>query len=223
MLERLAYFLNRRFPLAFAPVRLISGQLARLVHAKSITLALATAEISQEEDGTSRTLRSLHSNDVDTLWQFLQRQPEGRFSYFRPHGFDRPALRRHLRAGQFLSYGLFEGRVMIAYGLIRLTPGRSTFIGSMVSESHAGRGVGKLMARYLYWQAAEMNLDVYLTISDDNPASLSSHSPDRRLEKVQSLDDAGYSLYRAPRVGSDDNPPQIEYGTKSASAGPAHE
>lgn len=35
MLERLAYYLNRRVPALFAPVRLISGRLARLVHGKS--------------------------------------------------------------------------------------------------------------------------------------------------------------------------------------------
>lgn len=223
MIRKLLYSLNRRAPLLFAPVRLASGALARHLHAAAIREAMAGAELSACVDGSRRVLRPLQAGDADALAAFLELQEQNRLSYFRPHGFDLPALRRHLRTGQFLSYGLFEDSVIIAYGLIRLTPGRSAFIGSMVSQHHAGLGVGKLMARYLYWQVASMGLDAYLTISDDNPASLRSHSPDRTLEKVQPLGDAGYSLYRAPRVAADDNPPELSYGSVSASPGPAHE
>lgn len=213
MIRKLLYRLNRTVPLLLAPVRLASGALARRVHATGIRDAMAKAELSAHADGVRRVLRALEPGDIEPLAAFLVLQQRDHFSYFRPHSFDRPALHRHLRASQFLSYGLFEDGVIIAYGIIRITPTRSAFIGSMVSQSHAGQGVGKLMARYLYWQVASMGLHAYLTISDDNPASLRSHSPDRTLEKVQSLNDAGYSLYRAPRVAEDDSPPELNYGS----------
>jgi hypothetical protein len=107
---------------------------------------------------------------------------------------------------------------MIAYGLIRITPTRAAYIGTMVAESHAGRGVGKLMARYLYWQTAQMGLDAYLTISDENPVSLRSHSPDRTLQKVQSLGAKGYALYKAPRIEADSAPPILIYTAAPPSA-----
>lgn len=222
MIRTLLYSLNRRAPVVFAPVRLVSGALARLVHARAIREAQACAELTGRSGGAPVVLRPLRAGDIDALSAFLALQQPDRFSFFRPHGFDRPALRRHLRGGQFLSYGLFEDGALIAYGLIRLTPSRAAFAGSMVSQSHAGRGFGKLMARYLYWQTARMGLDTYLTISQDNPASLRSHSPDRTLERVQLLDGAGYALYRAPRVAADNTPPDLSYGGPPAASGATH-
>lgn len=213
MITQLLYTLNRRAPALFAPIRLASGMTARMVHGRSIGRARANAEIAFEQAGVRRVLRPLTADDVGPLSAFLAQQEQARFSFFRPHGFDRGALARHLNSPQFLSYGLFENDQLVAYGLIRITPTRAAFLGSMVAETHGGRGVGKLMARYLYWQTAAMGLDNYLTISTDNPASLRSHSPGRELEKVQTLNEDGYALYRAPQIASDLDRPDLQYRT----------
>lgn len=219
MIRTLLYQLNRRAPVLFAPVRAVSGTAARLVHARAIRAALAGAGLSGTVNGLAAALRPLGRDDIEALAAFLEHEPPDRFSFFRPHGFDRPALHRHLGAGQFLSYGLFEDGGLVAYGLIRLTPGRTAFIGSMVAHSHGGRGIGKLMARYLYWQSARMGLDAHLTISPGNPASLRSHSPGRTLEKIQTLDEGGYVLFRAPRMPADDRPPELVYGGARTASG----
>jgi hypothetical protein len=211
LVQGLLYHLNRRAPFLLAPMRVASGALARGIHSKAIENASCKATIIGQAHFHSTVLRPLQAGDVEAFEDFIASQSEGHFEFFRPHKFDRAGLRRHLKSLQFLSYGIFEDSSMIAYGLIRITPTRAAYIGTMVAESHAGRGVGKLMARYLYWQTAQMGLDAFLTISDENPASLRSHSPDRTLQKVQSLGTKGYALYKASRVEADNAPPTLTY------------
>jgi hypothetical protein len=216
-LQSILHSLNRHAPILFAPIRYTSGALARLVHAKKIGKATNRATLTQSNDGRLTLAKLLQTEDVETFTKFTASQSSAHFDFFRPHRFDPKSLTRHLNSKQFLSYGIFEDSSMIAYGLIRITPTRAVYIGTMVAESHAGRGVGKLMARYLYWQTALMGFDAYLTISDDNPASLRSHSPDRTLQRVQSLGAKGYALYKAPRVEADNVPPILTYTAASPS------
>jgi GNAT superfamily N-acetyltransferase len=191
--------------------------MARVIHAEVIENATNSATLTVQTGFHSTILRPLQADDVEAFQQFIARQSKDRFEFFRPHKFDRAGLKRHLKSQQFLSFGLFEGALMIGYGLIRITPTRAAYIGSMVAQSHSGRGVGKLLARYLYWQAAQMGFEAYLTISDDNPASLRSHSPERTLEKVRKLDGKGYSLYRAPRTEADKTPPILSHFAETSS------
>jgi hypothetical protein len=211
MLQGILYNLNRHAPVLFVPIRFTSGALARLVHANAIGKAISRATLTERNDGQLISAKLLQTDDVEAFAKFTESQSSPHFEFFHPHGFDHKSLTRHLKSKQFLSYGIFEDSSMIAYGLIRITPTRAAYIGTMVAESYAGRGVGKLMARYLYWQTAQMGLDAYLTISDDNPASLRSHSPDRTLQKIQSLGAKGYALYKASRVEADNVPPILTY------------
>jgi hypothetical protein len=184
LIKGLFYNLNRHAPSLFAPVRFASGAIARLMHAEAIANATNSATLTGQGVFHSTTLRPLKADDLEAFQSFTARQSGVQLAFFRPHKFDRAGLNHHLKSRQFLSFGLFEGGSMIGYGLIRITPTRAAYIGSMVAQSHSGRGVGKLLARYLYWQTAQMGLDAYLTISDDNPASLRSHSPEQYLRRT---------------------------------------
>lgn len=101
--------------------------------------------------------------------------PEEHLRYFRPHGFDDASLRRVLRSRAYLNYGLFLEERLIAYALLKISPTGSAFIGLMVHPDYAGVGLGRFIARYLYWQASLAGLRARSTISEHNPASLRSH------------------------------------------------
>ena len=96
-------------------------------------------------------------------------------AYFHPHEFGRADLTAVLRSRSFMTYGLFVEDALAAYALLKLAPTGSAFIGLLVGPAHTGKGLGRFIVAYLYWQASLAGLRTRSTISRHNPASLRSH------------------------------------------------
>ena len=137
--------------------------------------------------GQTAVMRPLTVDDLDALHVFLEAQPEDHLRYFHPHRFDRASLRRVLRSQAFLNYGLFLDDRLSAYALLKVAPTGSAFIGRLVAPEYAGLGLGRFIARFLYWQASLAGLRARSTISRHNPASLRSHEAVARFKVVAEL------------------------------------
>lgn len=173
-LERLAYLIKQRFPGLFALVEAVARGVSTLRFGRRIGRALARAEVRGSVRGQAALMRPLGLADLELLHRFLAAQTAEHLRYFRPHDFDPAGLKRVLASTAFLNYGLFVGERLVAYALLKVAPTGSAFIGLLVDSSCTGLGLGRFIARYLYWQASLAGLRAR-SISRHNPASLRSH------------------------------------------------
>ena len=87
----------------------------------------------------------------------------------------------------------------MAYALLKLAPTGSAFIGSLVGREHAGKGIGRFIVAYLYWQASLKGLRTRSTISRHNAASLRPHQAVADFAVIADLPN-DYLLIEFPRV-----------------------
>jgi GNAT superfamily N-acetyltransferase len=80
-----------------------------------------------------------------------------------------------LSSCSFTTYGLFVQDALAAYALLKLVPTGIAFIGLLVGPEHIGKGIGRFMVEYLYWQSWLAGFRTPSTISRQNTASLRSH------------------------------------------------
>ena len=128
--------------------------------------------------------------------------PESHLAYFHPHGFGRADLTAVLRSRSFMTYGLFVEDTLAAYALLKLAPTGCAFIGRLVGPEHTGKGLGRFIAEYLYWQASLADLRTRSTISRHNPASLRSHQAVADFAVIAELPN-DYLMVEFPRVRRD--------------------
>ncbi|MFN4262988.1 MAG: GNAT family N-acetyltransferase [Thioalkalivibrionaceae bacterium] len=187
MIEFLAYRLKGRFPGAFRWIEAAARGVTVLRYGRRLRRASAEAVVRGTVRGEAAVMRPLGLEDLDALYEFLAAQPEEHLRYFRPHGFDRAALRAVLGSGAFLTYGLFVGDRLAAYALLKVAPTGSAFIGLLVDRAYTGLGLGRFAVGYLYWQASKAGLRARSTISRHNPASLRSHEAVAKFKIVAEL------------------------------------
>lgn len=186
-MEQLAYRIKQRLPAVFRWIEAAARGVTVLRYGRRIRCVWAEAAVQGTVRGEAAVIRPLGLDDLDALHGFLAAQPEEHLRYFRPHGFDRSALRAVLASGAFLNYGLFVGERLAAYALLKVAPTGSAFIGLVVGPDHTGLGLGRFIVGYLYWQASKAGLRARSTISRDNPASLRSHEAVAKFEIVAEL------------------------------------
>ncbi|MCG5516396.1 MULTISPECIES: GNAT family N-acetyltransferase [unclassified Ectothiorhodospira] len=174
-MERLAYLIKQRFPSVFRGVEALARAVTGTRFGRSRSRALAVARVDGSVGDQVALMRPLGEGDAASLADFLGRMPESHLRFFRPHGFDLSELERVLRSRAFMTYGLFIDDDLVAYALLKLSPTGSAFIGLMVVPGHTGRGLGRFLVGFLYWQASMAGLRARSTISRHNAASLKSH------------------------------------------------
>ena len=186
-METLAYMIKQRLPGMFRVIAVLAQWVVGMRFGRRLRRVQAQATIEGYVCGQTAVMRPLTVDDLGTLHDFLETQPEDHLRYFHPHGFDRVALRRVLASQAFLNYGLFVGDRLAAYALLKVAPTGSAFIGLLVHPDFAGQGLGRFIAQFLYWQASLAGLRARSTISRHNPASLRSHEAVARLKVVAEL------------------------------------
>lgn len=197
-MDKLAYLLKHRFPAVFRGVESVARWAVTLRYGRRLTYAKSRAVVMGKISGRPATMQALNPDKAETLYEFLQGLPREYMRYFQPHSFDLDSLTKVLRSRAFLNYGLFVDKRLIAYGLLKVAPTGSAFIGLLVHPQFAGRGLGKFMVAYLYWQASVAGLRVRSTISRLNPGSLRSHQAVSEFKVVAVLPN-DYMLIEFPR------------------------
>ena len=174
-MERFAYLIKHRFPGLFRPIAGLARAVTVLRYGRRRERALGRATLVGTVSGHPAEIRPLREGDAAMLAGFLAAMPEDHLQFFHPHDFDATAVERVLGSRAFMTYGLFvEGRLN-AYGLLRLSPTGSAFIGLLVAPSLQGLGLGRFLVHHLYWQASVAGFRVRSTISQHNAATVRAH------------------------------------------------
>ena len=174
-MEKLAYLLKRRAPWLFRFVERVARAAVNVRYGPRLADTLEKAELSGFFAGHRAVVRPLVEGDLGALQSFLNGLPAEHLHHFHPHPFDTAGLQLVLRSRAFLTYGIVTRGRLIAYCLLKIAPTGSAFIGLLVHPDYGGRGLGKFIVAYLYWQASMANLRTRSTISLHNTGSLRSH------------------------------------------------
>lgn len=174
-MERTAYLLKRQFPTLFQLIEIWSRIVVGVRYGQRIESASREALIGGTVADSYAEVRRLNLADSGTLQKFVSELSDEYLKYFRPHAFDSRGIDSVLSSKAFLTYGVFVGVDMKAYALLKIAPTGSAFIGLLAHPDMGGRGLGKFIVEYLYWQASLAGFRTRSTISKNNIASLKSH------------------------------------------------
>ena len=197
-MDRFAYILKEKFPRVFNFASIGAGWLVK--HRFGAKIALAKS-ISRVEGGVDRLVmaRALQVDDFCLLEAFIARQAADRLKFFNPHPFDESGLLKVLTSKAYMPYGIFIEEELAGYGLLKVSPTGSAFIGLLVDANFGGSGLGKFIIGYLYWQASVAGLRTRSTISRQNIASLYAHQAVSDYEVIVELPN-DYIMIEFPNV-----------------------
>ena len=201
-MEYIAYLLKSYFPALFQVLNKLALKFTEIKYKTKVWDLYTDASITGSVQAKAALIRPLAASDVDVLDGFIGRLPPAYLKFFRPHGFDTRSLCTVLASSAYLTYGLFVEGKLCAYAMLKLTPMKSAFIGRLVAPELNGLGIGKYLARYLYWQAALLGVVPYSTISKENIASIRSHKSIADFEIMKELPN-NYLLIRFVQKGSE--------------------
>ena len=199
MIERFVYLIKTHLPGVFPGVACVGRLVTAFRFSRQRAEALSKAVIQGELTGQRAVMRPLEIEDVEALQRFIDAIPEPNLVYFHPHGFGRVDLMAVLRSRSFMAYGLYVEGSLAAYALLKLAPTGSAFIGLLVGPEHIGKGVGRFIVEYLYWQASLAGLRTRSTISRHNSASLRSHRSVAEFAVIAELPN-NYVMIEFPKV-----------------------
>ena len=136
--------------------------------------------------------------DVDRLFTFFSKQPKEAFRFFKPHGFDERSIRAMVGRTSFLAFILAErheaGDEVVGYGFMRSFVNGSAYRGYMVDAGHRGRGLAKIIGRGLNNVGDALHLDMYKSISPQNPASMKVTQAVCDTEVLRTLENGDYLI-----------------------------
>lgn len=204
-MDRLAYILQKRFPEVFSFASVGARWLVKHRFGAKITLAQNISRV--EGCGAEVAMaRALNVDDFRLLQAFISRQATDRLRFFNPHPFDDQGLLRVLTLKAYMPYGVFIREQLAGYGLLKVSPAGSAFIGLLVDVEFGGAGIGKFIIGYLYWQASVAGLRTRATISKQNIASIRAHQAVSDYEVIAELTD-DYIMIEFPNVVR--HPPEL--------------
>lgn len=126
---------------------------------------------------------------TDDLVMFFNRQPEGAYTYFRPHGFDAKSIKFLQRNKAFLGYVLKDkaNGTIAGYCFNRCFFHGQGFRGRMVDKDYRGKGLGTTMNKILNELGFGIGLRLFETVSKDNVASYRSALSASNVSVVKEL------------------------------------
>ena len=197
-MERFAYLIKRWLPGLFRGIDGFARVVTGLRFKRRRARALAEARIAGTVNGMPAEIRPLDAGDATVLIDFFAAMSEEQLEFFRPHDFNARVVAGVLRSRAFMTYGLFVDGTLDAYGLLRLAPTGSAFIGLLVAPRLQGRGLGRFLVHYLHWQASLAGFRTRATISRHNVASVRAHKAVAEYRVVAALPN-DYSMIEFPQ------------------------
>jgi RimJ/RimL family protein N-acetyltransferase len=149
------------------------------------------------------TFRTLHIEDVSSLYNLIRDQDPVDLRFFQPHGFDLDALGKQTRKRSFLMMGVFDGESLIGYFFLRFFFNRKCFVGRLIDKKYRGTGIGKVMNRIMYEIAWEMKFRCLSTISRQNKLVMNAHAGNTNMIVLKELRD-NYLLVEFVREAGED-------------------
>ena len=120
---------------------------------------------------------------------FFDRQPEGAFTYFHPHGFDKKSIKRLQGNKAFLAYVLKDMATgeIAGYCFNRSFFHGVGYRGRMVDIECRGKGLGTAMNKMLNEVGFGIGLRLFETVSKDNVASYRSALSAGKVKVVKEM------------------------------------
>lgn len=143
-------------------------------------------------------MRLASYGDVSGLFTFLSKQPEESFRFFKPHRFDEHSIRTIVGKTSFLAFILVEkhdtDEEIVGYAFMRSFVNGVSYRGYMVDANHQGRGLAKIIGIGLNHVGDALHLDMYKSISPQNPASMKATQAVCDVEIMKTLDNGDYLI-----------------------------
>ncbi|TCP58775.1 hypothetical protein EV663_11741 [Rhodovulum bhavnagarense] len=178
-------FIKHEFPAIWRIIDWLNAFLFRVLHGDRLARNAALCFSEFKRDGYE--FRALREGDLECLGQLLNRQPDDRVEYFRPHGFDSDSLHRVFRNPSFLMFGVFHDRTLVGYFFLRCFWNQRCFVGRLIDEFHEGKGLGGVMNRILYNTAWRSKFRCLTTVSRQNSFVMRAHARNPAFTIVKEL------------------------------------
>lgn len=191
--------IKHRFPALWRVVEWLNGKAMRMRYPRLSALA---ADMAAGSTAAGCRFSLLHETDLPELHRFLMSLPEASVIHFNPHAFTLPALRRLHRSGSFVMIGIRNGDSLVGYHFLRCFATGRCFHGLVVGPAAQGRGIGAAMWGLGAEIADAAGLDMYATISEHNPASLTSCSRGCNMTVADRLPDSYLLIRCRPKKGN---------------------
>lgn len=155
-------------------------------------------------------MKVLQKTDIDSLYEFFDRQPKDSFRFFNPHGFDKRSLLKVVCNKSFLAFSLIDistaDEPIVGYAFMRSFINGSAYRGYMVDYQYRGRGLAKKMGIGLNYIGDTLGLRMYKSISPENHASMKVTQDVCDIEIVKKLDNGDYLLKCMSKKSETGNP-----------------
>ena len=207
-IDRIAYIVRSKVPWLFNVVERLATVITALRHSRRRRAALRVGCLSGTVQGRAADIRPLVVADTGLSFRFFEAVPLKHLTHFRPHEFSRNGMRRILKSRNVCCYGLFVDERMAGYCLLRLFPIKRAYCGLLLCPEFTGLGLGKLLWRYLIWQAVLMGVNPNATVHVDNVASICSLRAVKPNIEIDPLT-AGYVRVLIPTTPKDRTAPEL--------------
>lgn len=172
---RLLLFIKHRLTFVWAIAEFLNGLLFRLLYRKKI-LEEACA-VCRKYETELFVLRILQPEDLPSLSGFFKKQPSESYTYFKPHGFELPDLRKVCKNPAFLMFGVFNRNSgeFCGYFMMRFFANKKCFVGFLVDVESRGQGIAGLMGKTMLETCWNNGFAALATVSRKNEAALRAY------------------------------------------------
>lgn len=205
MLYEIAHIVKKRFTCVWNAIEWLNAEMFALRYMKSLNRVDSLLNVGVDD---SHEIRRIDVSTVSDMEGFFKRQPEKSYTFFRPHAFDGKSLCRMVDCKSFLAFCVVDKRKhpeeIVGYFFLRSFINGSAYRGYMVDYNHYGQGIGTMMGHCINRIGDAVGLNMYMTVSPENEASLRVSQAVCHLEVLRILDNGEY-LIRCTSKSADEN------------------
>lgn len=196
MLYELAHILKEKCGFLWDTVEWGNAALFGMIH-QGVLKDVPT--ILKKVSNDTFSIRLTEKNDAPKLAKFFEEQPEGAFTFFKPHDFDEKSILKVLKNKAFMTFVVESGDSIVGYFFLRCFVNGKCFRGKIVDKSWQGRGIAKLMGVAMTKVAQHLNLRMFGSISPENYASMASAKASNDIKVHKTLDNGYYYIEFLPK------------------------
>lgn len=189
MLYKIAHILRDNMPWLWDLVDVMNSFLFSVCYGDRLKRLQEGEKLYDFDNEACFKIMPIREVPIGQLVSFFNRQPEGAYTFFKPHGFDAKSIKKLQRNRAFLAYVLIdESNGQIAgYCFIRSFFFGKGFRGRMVDIGYRGKGLGTVMNKLLNEVGFGIGLRLFETVNKANVASYRSAISASKVKVVREL------------------------------------
>ena len=196
MLYELAHILKEKCGFLWDTVEWGNAALFGMIHQSALK---DVPTILKQVSNDTFAIRMTNGKDASKLAKFFKEQPEGAFTFFKPHDFDEKSISKVLKNKALMTFVVESGDTVVGYFFLRSFVNGKCFRGKIVDKSWQGRGIAKLMGVAMTKVAMHLNLRMFGSISPENYASMASAKASNDIKVHKTLENGYYYIEFLPK------------------------